>query len=131
MVSSRGFVIGIVAFGFASSATFAQEAKLSQTYETCMEKSGGVTSNMLDCAAAETDIQDKRLNKAYQELLKSVTSKRQIQLREAQRRWLAFRKANCEFYADPDGGTSSSLAASSCFLSATANRAKELEDLKD
>lgn len=131
MKPRRGSLVGIIATGLASCSAFAQETNTSKAFEACIEKSGGVTSSMLDCAGAETEIQDKRLNTAYQELLKSITAKRQVQLREAQRRWLAFRKANCDFYADPDGGTSASLAASSCFLTATANRAKELEDLKD
>jgi uncharacterized protein YecT (DUF1311 family) len=131
MTPRHGFLVGFIALGLASFAAFGQEANTSKAFEACIEKSGGVTSGILDCAGAETEIQDKRLNTAYQELLKSVAAKRQVQLREAQRRWLAFRKANCDFYADPDGGTSSSLATSSCFLTATANRAKELEDLKD
>jgi uncharacterized protein YecT (DUF1311 family) len=95
-----------------------------------MEKSGGVTMEMLECSDKEDSLQDKRLNEAFQALLKETAPKRKQKLRDAQRAWLVFRKVNCEFYADPDGGTSSLIATASCFLSATANRAKELEDLK-
>lgn len=45
-----------------ASLAFA-EAKLSSSYSKCMDKSGGVTSSMLDCANTETKIQDIKLIK--------------------------------------------------------------------
>ncbi len=94
-----------------------------------MEKSGGVTASMLECADAEIALQDARLNKAYRALLKESSAKRQKQLRDVQRLWIAYRKANCDFYEDPDKGTSAAISASSCYLSLLAARATELENL--
>jgi uncharacterized protein YecT (DUF1311 family) len=122
--------IGLLAIPLMSFSTSAQEPVLSKIYSACMEKSGGVTSNMLDCADKEIDAQEKRLNTAYQALLKETAAKRKEELRKVQRLWVTFRKANCDFYEDPDRGTSAALATSSCYLTSTANRAKELEDLK-
>lgn len=48
-------------------------------------------------------------------------------MQEAQRLWLKFTKANCDFYYDPDGGTAARLAANQCAVDARAGRAKELE----
>lgn len=106
------------------------EAELSKAFGACVEKSGGVTSAMLDCADAEFKLQDQRLNKAYRELSSGLNAKRRRDLVEVQRLWIRFRDANCAFYADPEGGTAASLAASSCTLQLTATRAKELEDLQ-
>ena len=103
----------------------------SAAHAACMEKSGGVTSAMQDCIATELLRQDARLNKAYKAAMAPLTASRKKQLLSAQRAWLAFRDANCQFYADPEGGSAARLAANDCVLSATANRATELEDLTD
>ncbi|MGL4440432.1 MAG: lysozyme inhibitor LprI family protein [Bosea sp. (in: a-proteobacteria)] len=121
--------LALVALAFAPEPAKA-EGGLSKAFAACIETSGGVTSNMLDCADSELKLQDLRLNKAYRELSGSLNVKRRRDLVEVQRLWIRFRDANCAFYEDPDGGTASALAASSCFLQATATRAKELEDLK-
>jgi uncharacterized protein YecT (DUF1311 family) len=96
-----------------------------------MDKSGGVTLDMVECIVAETDRQDVRLNKAYKDLLGQLSPARKKQLQDAQRAWLKFRDANCGFYGDPDGGSMARVGANDCFMSATATRAKELEGFKD
>lgn len=45
----------------------------SPDYDKCMDKSGGVTAEMLDCASAELSLQDKKLNAAYQTLMRKST----------------------------------------------------------
>ena len=52
---------------------------------------------------------------------------RKKQLQTVQRLWLQFRDANCDFYADPDGGTLARLGANECMMTLTAQRAQELE----
>jgi uncharacterized protein YecT (DUF1311 family) len=79
-----------------TSSTFAQqppeigasESKgglYSESYSDCMEKSEGVTVNMLDCSADELRRQDAALNAAYRKLMPSLPPLQQEQLREAQR----------------------------------------------
>lgn len=98
-------------------------------YERCMDKSGGVTVRMLDCMATEMSHQDARLNRAYKTLMASLPSERQRALQRAQRAWLAFRDADCQFLAEPEGGSAASLVASDCFLTMTTQRAQALEDM--
>jgi uncharacterized protein YecT (DUF1311 family) len=127
--SNKFFLLGLTLFFFARLAS-ADDSGLTKQYSTCMDNSGGVTANMLSCISTETKIQDARLNKAYKELMAQLSPSRKKQRLDAQRAWLKFRDANCNFYADPDGGTIASVNSSDCFMSATASRAKELESLK-
>ncbi|HND63988.1 MAG TPA: lysozyme inhibitor LprI family protein [Elusimicrobiota bacterium] len=99
----------------------------SLEYHACMDKAGGVTFDTLHCIADETKRQDARLNAAYQVLMKGLPEPRKTQLRDVQRDWIRYRKSNCDFYLDPDGGTLASVLSADCFLSATAERARELE----
>ncbi len=114
---------------FASLA-FA-EAKLSPSYSKCMDESGGVTAAMLDCIAKETKVQDAKLNKAYKNAMKALTSKEQTQLKEVQRIWIKYRDANCGFYNGLTGGTIDAINASSCFLNMIAERGEELESIAE
>src|SRR5690348_7808892 len=106
-----------------STITHASDAGTSKQFDACMNKSGGVTSEMLNCIGAETKVQDARLNNAYKKLMPTLTPSRQKQLQEAERAWLKYRDANCSFYADPDGGTNATVDSADCFRSATTSRA--------
>lgn len=114
-----------------TSLTFAAEVKLSPSYEKCMDRSGGNTSSMLECAAKEVKIQDTKLNKAYKDAMKVLEPKKQTELKNAQRLWISFRKAKCDFYYGLTGGTIDSLDASSCFLEITADRAEEIKNIAE
>ena len=59
---------------------------------------------MLNCNAAEIELQDARLNKAYKEVMSQLSESRKKELRDAQRAWIKYRDANCKFYADAEGG---------------------------
>lgn len=102
---------------------------MTKEYSVCMDKSQGVTVGMLDCAGDELDRQDARLNDNYKKLISKLSRDRKKVLLEAQRAWIKFRKTNCKFYYDPNGGSAARLAGSGCFLIMTAARAKELEKL--
>ncbi|MBV9347137.1 MAG: DUF1311 domain-containing protein [Pseudolabrys sp.] len=104
------------------------EEAVSKSYSECMEKSGGVTPMMQDCISAEYEKQDERLNTAYRLLLAPLPEKRKALARDAQRKWLTFRDANCGLY--DNGGSAGRLAANECLLTHTARRAAELEALK-
>ena len=111
----------------STNSVFANEERLSKTYSNCMDKSGGVTVNMLNCNSAETSIQDVKLNKAYKELMKELSPERKKELRNVQRLWIKYRDANCNYYADPNGGTFANVMKSQCFMDSTAERASELQ----
>ena len=126
MLGRIALFAAIAAPPFASLA----ETPYTDEYATCMEKSGGVTVDMLDCIAAEYEVQDARLNAHYKALSASLTPQRRKALVEAQRLWIRYRDANCGFRADADGGTAAGLMANDCLLTETAERAQELANLR-
>lgn len=104
---------------------------IRNTLDQCLDNASGVDPDIRDCLSDEIEYQDKRLNKAYQELLASLSPKRQLALRKAQRLWISFREKNCAFYWDSEeGGTADRIMAQECELDHRASRAKELEGLK-
>jgi uncharacterized protein YecT (DUF1311 family) len=121
----------LIAFGLLLNppALAAADSEMSQAYLECIDKSNGVTSEMLDCISAEFTRQDARLNENYKRLMSKLSGKRKEGLLEAQRAWVKFRDTNCNFYYDPDGGSAAHLAGSDCMLNATADRATELKNL--
>ena len=130
MASKKSLVAVLTLCCLFQTAT-ADDIELSQQFSACMEKSGGVTVDMLDCIGAETKRQDTRLNKVYKEVMAQLSPARNKELQAAQRAWIKFRDANCNFYADPEGGTMATVSSNDCFMSATASRAKELENFKE
>lgn len=121
----------IIVFLSVPNESSAADDLYTKQFAMCMDKSGGVTAKMLSCIATETRTQDARLNGAYKKLVGQLTASRKSQLVEVQRMWIKYRDANCTFYADPDGGTNAVVSASDCAMSATASRAKELENLAE
>ncbi|GAB3395305.1 lysozyme inhibitor LprI family protein [Azotobacter armeniacus] len=95
-------------------------------YSTCMDASGGVTANMVDCMAAETRIQDARLNQGYQAAMQALDAEHQARLRDVQRLWIKYRDANCSLHASFTGGTIDRINGASCVLDMTKTRADEL-----
>lgn len=128
MVSTKNLILAL-ALACISHLAAAQDIGLTKQFSVCVDKSNGVTSNMIDCLEAESKRQGTRLNKAYKELMDQVSAQRKKQLRLAQDAWMTYRDENCEFYYDPEGGTIAAVNANDCFMSATAARAKELETL--
>jgi len=119
-------VIGLVLL-LSTSLAVPADRELTQEHSACLEKSHGITAEMINCMLAETRRQDARLNENYKKLLSKSATERKNALIEAQRAWIRFRDANCGFYADPEGGSAARMAANECILNATADRAKELQ----
>lgn len=115
----------------ACSFAHANEELYTSRFSACMDRSGGVTIEMLDCIAEELTTQDARLNEAYKTLRSQMSSERKKALQAAQRLWIQYRDANCAFYYDPEGGSLHRVMANECMLQETAQRAKELETLAD
>lgn len=115
----------------ACSMAHAADAPYTARYSTCMDQSGGVTYDMLDCINEEFKTQDTRLNDAYRTLRTQLSAERKTALQAVQRLWIQYRDANCSFYNDPEGGPLHRVMANECMLRETAERAKELEQLAD
>ncbi|MBK7491751.1 MAG: DUF1311 domain-containing protein [Nitrosomonas sp.] len=126
MISRKSLIVGFV-FCCFSQMSFADDVGITKQFSICMDTSGGITVDMINCIGEEAVRQDARINKAYKEIMASLSPARQKVLQTAQRAWIKYRDANCDFYADPDSGTMATLLANDCYMSSTATRAKELE----
>lgn len=127
MMLNKLLVVGLICLG-GMTLSHADTPQLSKQYTTCMDKSGGVTTKMHACISTEIKLQDVRLNKSYTSLSTSLNSTRKKQLQNVQRTWMKYRDQNCNFYADPDGGSLARVSGGICLMEMTALRATELED---
>jgi uncharacterized protein YecT (DUF1311 family) len=88
---------------------------LSKEFSVCMDKAvEGATADMFECIGDELDRQDARLNDNYKKLMSKLSRDRKKALLKAQRAWIKFRDANCDFYLDPAGGSADRLLSSDC-----------------
>jgi len=111
----------------AHGATYA-EVRYSKEFNSCADKSGGVTVDLRTCTNAELQQQDQRLNRAYQKLTQTLQPASRKKLKAVQLAWIQFRDAQCELeVANAGDGTLGLLVADSCHLEMTTRRANELE----
>lgn len=120
-----------IAITTLSLSVNAAEDGYSATYTTCMDASGGVTMNMLDCMGSELDQQDARLNQGYKAAMQALDKGQQTQLRDAQRLWIKFRDADCALLGSLTGGSIDRINSASCFLDMTKRRADDLARLSE
>ena len=100
-------------------------------FDSCMDRAGGVTSEMLSCIGEAQERADARLSITLSEANVSISPARRILLTRAHQAWLAYRQAHCDFLADPDGGTAASLSSADCWLSLTEERVAFLDTFVD
>lgn len=81
------------------SSAFAEGMKLSAAFDQCIAKAGAVNPAMLECIDHEYGVQDRRLNASYKALMAKLDAPRKKQLQDAQRLWLKYVEANCDFYS--------------------------------
>src|SRR5262245_58470380 len=104
----------------------------SKEYSGCLAKAvEGPWADMLECNGEELDRQNARLNGTYKKLMSNLSRDRKKALPKAQRAWIKFREAICDYYLDPGGGKADRLNASSCLVTMAATRAKELEGMPE
>ena len=85
----------------------------------------GSTPEMVDCLMAQHAHWDKQLTIAYQQAMKDAVPAQKEKLREAERAWIKYRDANCEYYASGEG-TIARIDAAVCLRDMTKRRAEEL-----
>ena len=108
-----------------SSSLSAQEIR--ENYNAC---DSGLTRSMTICAAYKNRAEDLRLNEIYREVLKNVKGTTAEQkLIKAQRAWLAFRAATCDYESVGwTGGSGHGMIELSCLATITRDRVKQLEE---
>ena len=100
-------------------------------FDSCMDRAGGITSEMLGCIGEAQERADARLSNTLSRAIGSISPVRRASLNKAQEAWLAYRQAHCDFLADPEGGTAASLISADCWLSLTEERVTFLDTLVD
>ncbi|MGN6146439.1 MAG: lysozyme inhibitor LprI family protein [Mesorhizobium sp.] len=93
-----------------------------------MAQAQGVSSKMLDCGHAEIGKWDRRLNIAYQTLLKRQKGAARSKLQREQRGWLKHYLSETErLAADPNNGSVAFLDSQAFELDDLSSRTLELE----
>ena len=87
----------------------------------------GSTPEMVDCLMAQHAHWDKQLTIAYQQAMKDANPAEKDKLREAERAWIKYRDANCNYYAAGEGSIAR-IDAAACMLNMTQKRAEELKN---
>lgn len=125
------FACAIVATVFSTASVASPsdiDKRKSRAYSACIDASGGVTVEMLDCNGAELDMQDARLNQAYRMVMARLAPAQKTHLRTLQRKWLVTRERRCSF--PEETGTLGTVMRSGCFLDETIARTIWLERYK-
>ena len=120
---------GMVVFILTTIACFGSSTcALAETpYDRCVAASGGVMPAIKACGAKQQQSNDGELNQAYLRVLRSTAPKNAPALRAAERAWIGFRDAECDFrYASEGGGQDASLIASQCQAELTSDRIRQL-----
>ncbi len=105
----------------AAAPAAAQAGGLSARFEACVGRAGNNIVQRGVCGNAEMGAQDDRLNKAYQQVMRQLTSRpaERIALRDRQRSWIKERDYSCKVNGE--------TIDAACIVTKTAARADELE----
>jgi uncharacterized protein YecT (DUF1311 family) len=116
-------IVAIATAALIGAAVSAYAAEPAPSEQHC----DGSTYEIVECQKTKLADLDKHLNAAYQKALKLAQStKQREQLRVAQRLWLQFREADCEYY-ELGEGTIARIEGGECMLNLTRARAEELD----
>mgnify|MGYP003945975525 FL=1 len=117
-------LLGISAMTAAHPAMAQSDAEM----KACIDRSGGATSEMLDCGKAEIDKFDARLNAAYNTLMHREHGAERTRLQREQRAWLKHHlRETHRLAADPDNGSAAFLSSQGFELDDLNARTAELE----
>lgn len=106
-------------------AVIAKLNGLRPSYGSCLAKASGAMAPMRACMEAELDYQDKRLNKAYQALMRKLNPTLQGKLRAEEDVWMQYRNNRCASVVD--GIDRPELEPLGCKVEETGKQASDLE----
>lgn len=130
-VSATSFRLGGQAFslctaGSAAAAEGPSSGTSDRWYGGEYRNCDGSTIDIIDCVFGLRDRWDGRLNAAYRQVMNVETQGQKAALRDAQRKWITYRDANCAYYAGGEGSIAR-IEAAVCEYALTRDRAQELE----
>ncbi len=92
--------------------------------------SANTQTEMNQCAAAQYQAADKKLNDTWQQALQRAVGKQQTLLKQAQQAWIALRDADCAFLASgAEGGSMQPMLVSQCMTDKSVERESFLASL--
>ncbi|MCL7678209.1 lysozyme inhibitor LprI family protein, partial [Klebsiella pneumoniae] len=110
---------------FAVMALLASGAALA---DEC--SSANTQTEMNQCAAAQYQAADKKLNDTWQQALQRAVGKQQTLLKQAQQAWIALRDADCAVLASgAEGGSMQPMLVSQCMTDKSVERESFLASL--
>ncbi|BBS12859.1 TPA: DUF1311 domain-containing protein [Klebsiella aerogenes] len=87
-------------------------------------------TEMNQCAAAQYQAADKKLNETWQQALKRASGQQQELLKKAQQAWISLRDADCSFLASgAEGGSMQPMLISQCMTDKSVEREAFLASL--
>ena len=98
--------------------------KIDSDSESCAKR---LEIMMNICAGADYDAANAKLNKTYKEIVGRNDDKTNKLLQTAQRAWIAFRDAECNYStSDSEGGSIHPMEVSQCLTRLANDRIKQL-----
>ena len=79
-----------------------------------------------DCQKADLAQAEIRLKAAYDRAMGALPPDQRAKLLEAERRWVAFRQADCEVYYGRQTGTIAGIEAGDCLIQHAKDRTRDL-----
>lgn len=115
----RSLLLAAVSLSVLAPMAFAGE-------QGAPENCTGSTLEMVDCLMAQHAHWDKELTIAYRQAMRDAPPAQKQKLRDAERAWIKYRDANCDYYAAGEG-TIARINAAVCLRDMTKQRALELK----
>jgi uncharacterized protein YecT (DUF1311 family) len=120
-MKSIAIMTALMVTGMGVPAAAQVSPNFSTAYSNCMDRAGANTVQTGVCTQREAALQDDRLNKAYQQVMRQLASRpaAKTALRDQQRRWIRERDYSCKINGD--------TIDTACIVTKTALRADQLE----
>ena len=132
MISHLAMVAAAISIWLPCQAQTASE-KIDSDLKKCLaQKSNATTAGMRSCVGTAYEQMDHRLNEVYSACLAKCSAKQKEDLKDAQRKWLAFRDAEIKLRKSTDpnaGGTLALVTGDNEAYEILKRRTKDLEIL--
>jgi uncharacterized protein YecT (DUF1311 family) len=104
MKTTLAIILSLI-LALGSTPRTANSGEWPETYDQCLKRRPSTQNEINSCADLEFGAADKRLNALYGEILALEPHK--PELRDMQRKWVAFRDASCTYEVAHSGGSMS------------------------
>ncbi|WHP46856.1 lysozyme inhibitor LprI family protein [Mannheimia bovis] len=105
------------------------EVNYSLTFIKCRSNESN-NADLANCISEETNRQEKRLNKVYNQYLKTLSPNHSKAFKEAQRAWIKYKDLSMKAAAmEYEGGSLAGISSSYKYMDMTIEKADEIEKL--